>query len=558
MDSSIILSSSVSVITLYFIYRYLKVFSYWSSRGVKGPTPWPLVGTNVYYFFKDRSEVDLEWSERYGKVYGIYEGFDPVLRVADAELVKHVYIKDFSSFTDRNHKIVYGDNTSRWLFWSKGDHWSNQRTLVTPLFTSARMKQWFSITTDCVKNFTREANSKLKSSLIESTGAEQDNDEIERAKAINTASNKVEFSKDHLMSLSLDVIAQSLFGIKLDTYKDKASDFYRRAFAFSEFDVPRFFVWMMIPDFIAKYFKFDLVGYEKYGYFDKLSQSIIDERRKSNITRNDFVDALIKARVPDSHQNVHTEEDDREAHYNANLDHVELDKMLEQQEKKVSFRKFDDLEITAQMTFFFLAGFETTSSSLSFCIHYLAFYPDIQEEVYEELVLNSTGLSDHSDITRLKKLDAFISESLRILPPVLEHNRLVTSKEAIVFPSNPPLRLSPGTVISVPTMALQRDSEYFKDPLKFDMSRFYPENRDKIVTGSYMPFGLGPRNCAGMRFALLTLKRALAEILLNYKVLPGDKQKITPEFNRHAFFLQLKHTDFKLMPRNPNDLRQSL
>lgn len=566
MDSGIILASAISALTFYYIYQHLKVFSYWSKRGIKGPKPWPLLGTNVYFFLRNRTEVDKEWGEKYGKVYGIYEGYNPVLRISDAELIKHVYIKDFSSFTDRNHKDIHGDNLSRWFFWSKGDHWSNQRSLVTPMFTSSKMKQTFTIMAECVKNFTNEANSRLESPFIKSTSNQNqtttNKDEVEEAKAIAKAIDKVEFSKDDFMSLALDIIAQSLFGIKLDPYKNKTSDFYRRAFAFAKFDVPHFLVWLFIPRSIATYFKIDLVTYDKYEYFDKLSQTIINERRKTDSKRNDFVDMLINAKIPEIHENVHTEEDDKEAHYNANLNHIELDKILEQQSKSVTFREFDDIEIRAHMVFFFLAGFETTSSSLSFCVYFLAHHLELQEEVYQEILAASKSsefqLEDYTDLLKLKKLDAFISECLRIFPPVTEHNRLVTSKESVVLPTNPPVKIHPGTIISVPSIALQQDPDYFKDPLKFDMTRFYPENRDKIVPGSYMPFGLGPRNCAGMRFALLTLKKTTAEILLNYKVLPGKKlEKFPPEFNRHAFFLQLKHTDFKLVPRNPNVLMKS-
>ena len=47
---------------------------------------------------------------------------------------------------------------------------------------------------------------------------------------------------------------------------------------------------------------------------------------------------------------------------------------------------------------------------------------------------------------------------------------------------------------------------------RFDPERFAPENKDKIVEMTYMPFGDGPRNCIGRRFALMEAKMALVEV----------------------------------------------
>ena len=48
--------------------------------------------------------------------------------------------------------------------------------------------------------------------------------------------------------------------------------------------------------------------------------------------------------------------------------------------------------------------------------------------------------------------------------------------------------------------------------------RFSPEEKAKRHPCAYLPFGLGPRNCVGMRFALMEAKMAIVEIVRKFKI----------------------------------------
>ncbi|GBL82520.1 Cytochrome P450 3A13, partial [Araneus ventricosus] len=75
-----------------------------------------------------------------------------------------------------------------------------------------------------------------------------------------------------------------------------------------------------------------------------------------------------------------------------------------------------------------------------------------------------------------------------------------------------------GMIISIPVYAMHKDSKFFPDPEKFDPDRFNQKEKSKREQYTYLPFGAGPRNCIGMRFALVEIKVCLAYILANYKI----------------------------------------
>lgn len=64
------------------------------------------------------------------------------------------------------------------------------------------------------------------------------------------------------------------------------------------------------------------------------------------------------------------------------------------------------------------------------------------------------------------------------------------------------LTLEKGTPVLIPQHGLHWDSKYFPNPERFDPERFSDENKHKIQSYVYLPFGDGPRNCIGKLFCL--------------------------------------------------------
>ena len=67
-----------------------------------------------------------------------------------------------------------------------------------------------------------------------------------------------------------------------------------------------------------------------------------------------------------------------------------------------------------------------------------------------------------------------------------------------------------GIIVNIDIQTLHHSPEYYEAPERWIPERFLPENRHKLTPYTYMPFGLGPRNCVVMRFALMETKTAIA------------------------------------------------
>lgn len=183
-------------------------------------------------------------------------------------------------------------------------------------------------------------------------------------------------------------------------------------------------------------------------------------------------------------------------------------------------------EIISNSVLFLAVGYDTTSSLITMTAYSLACNVDVQKRLYEEIreaYERNGNKFDYELISGLKYLDSVISETLRILPPAPIIQR--KSTEEYTFKDRN-IHINKGTTVIIPIWSIHHDDKYFNEPEKFIPERFLPENRDKLVPYTYVPFGGGPRNCIGMRFALLEAKLAICHLIMNFAFKPCNHTDI--------------------------------
>lgn len=109
-----------------------------------------------------------------------------------------------------------------------------------------------------------------------------------------------------------------------------------------------------------------------------------------------------------------------------------------------------------------------------------------------------------------------MSETLRRWPQVPASDRYVNKPYVLEKYDGTKVQLNVGDSVILPSTALHMDPKFFPNPEKFDPERFSDENKDKIVPGSYLPFGIGPRSCIASRFALMESKAIILYMISNF------------------------------------------
>jgi len=191
--------------------------------------------------------------------------------------------------------------------------------------------------------------------------------------------------------------------------------------------------------------------------------------------------------------------------------------------------------------FFLFAGFTTTSNFIGFTLYMLALHPEIQTKLRAELdtQLFSKGDGkniDYDDLNNLPYLEMVTNEVLRKFPAM---GRLERKCVKDYHDPAEKLTIPKGAFVGVPVLSIHNDKEHYERPEEFYPEHFSAENKAKRNPYAYLPFGTGPRNCIGMRFALVESKAAIAHLIHSFRVEPTSKTPIPAQSKFNGFGQQL-------------------
>lgn len=359
--------------TYFFIKR---AYTYWDRIGIKSiPPSFPFgnLGDNIKQKLSIGQLVAKIYQNTSERCVGIYCLFRPTLLLCDPELIRNVCGRDFKYFYHRGyHFDEENDPTVVNLFFTNGERWKNLREKLSPTFTSGKLRGMFDTIVGCGK------------SVQEYMDQYADTNEAVEVREI-------------FAQYTTNIIASVGFGLDVDCIKNPNNEFRRQGMSFFETNLRntiRQFMRIVSPT-LCKLFKIRTTNRDVQKFMTAIVKQNAEYRDQNNIVRKDFFQLLL-----DLHRSGSVQLDD------------EWKTVLTSKTSKPLTLD----EITASAIIFFLAAFETSSTTMTFCLYELAKNVEIQRKVQEEI--DAVGEITYESIEKMKYLENCIDGKFQIEIPV--------------------------------------------------------------------------------------------------------------------------------------------
>ena len=179
-------------------------------------------------------------------------------------------------------------------------------------------------------------------------------------------------------------------------------------------------------------------------------------------------------------------------------------------------------ELIDQIGVFFLAGHETTASVLTWVFFILSQNPQTAARLRDEVTeVAGDGEVRLEHTKQLGFVRNVFREAMRLYPPITFIPRVAQRDTELAG-----LRLKRGCMVMIAPWTIHRSANNWANPDRFDPDRFSRET--DTPTGSYIPFGLGPRICVGAAFATIESTLILARLVRRYDFVPLSPTTVRP------------------------------
>lgn len=412
----------------------------------------PVLG-NLLWFRRDPLRFLCAMRERHGDVVNVAIGPLRMALLSHPDLVEDVlvtrnrlWLKD--RFLQTTLRPVLGEG----LLSSEGETWRKQRRLAQPAFHRDRIAAYADI---MVEHASRLA-SEWKDGDVR------------------------DVHKD-MMRLTLDIVAQALFGANVGDRADEVAESIDAVLAVVS-DPLEVFVPLLKRLPTRQRRRFD----RAVASLDAIVYGMIEKRRGAET--DDLLSMLLSARDEDG-------------------------------------SRMSDKQLRDECLTLFLAGHETTAINLSWTWVLLAQHPEVERRLLAEIdeVLGARRATA-ADVPKLRFTGQVIAESLRLYPPAWSMGR--EAKEDVDLG---PFTIPKGEQVWFCPWSIQRDRRWFDAPDRFLPDRWSGDLAKRLHRYAYFPFGGGPRLCIGQAFAQMEAVLVLVTLLRAYHVEVQAKPRVVAE-----------------------------
>ncbi|ALC43310.1 Cyp316a1 [Drosophila busckii] len=358
------------------------------------------------------------------------------------------------------------------LLLSSGRQWQQRRKIITPTFHFGILEQF-------VEVFDQQSN------ICVQRLAEQ-------------ADGKTAFDvHSYVCAAALDIIAETAMGTKI--YAQQAK---RTPYADAVHDCGAIIAWRFLSIYLQNELLFSLAHpllklrqSKLINLMHEFTSNVIEQRRRALQQQqlNDSVDELgCKRRL------------------------ALLDVLLQ---SRIDGRPLTNEEIREEVDTFMVAGHDTTTSALSFCLWLISRHAEVQAKLLAEILQllgeDRSGAVSMRQLNELKYMECVIKETLRLYPSVPVVGRTLQADFKYTHSKFGAGVIPAGSEIIMSLILMQTDANYYAEP-----ELFKPERFESSQSSAYAPFSAGPRNCVGQKFAQLEMKMLLAKLVREFELLP--------------------------------------